>query len=39
MEIDEESAELGLGGRGHDGFDDLRDGEDGAVVQQVGRIF
>ena len=37
-EINEESSELGLGGGGHDGFDDLRDGEDGAVVRRVGGI-
>ena len=36
--IDEDSAELGLGGRGHYGFDDFRDDEDGAVVRWVGRI-
>ena len=37
-EIDEESAKLGLGGGGHDGFDYLRYGEDGAVVLHVGGI-
>ena len=35
---DEESAELSLGGGGHDGFDDLRDDKDGAVVWRVGGI-
>ena len=37
-EIYEESSEIGLGGGGHDGFDDLRVGKDGAVVWWVGRI-
>ena len=37
--IDEESAELGLGGGGHDGFDYLRDGKDGAVVWWAGGHF
>ena len=36
--IDEESAEIGLGGGGHDGFDYLRDGEDGTVIRRVGGI-
>ena len=36
--INSEGAELGLGGRGHDGFDDLCNGEDGAVVGGVGGI-
>ena len=36
--INVEGAELGLGGGGHDGFDDLGDGEDGAVVGRVGGI-
>ena len=38
-EINVEGAELGLGGGGHDGFDDLCGGEDGAVVGWVGRII
>ena len=36
--INVEGAELGLGDRGHDDFDDLGDGEDGAVVGRVGGI-
>ena len=37
-EINIEGAKLGLGGGGHDGFDDLGEGEDGAVVGRVGGI-
>ena len=37
--IDEESAELGLGGGRHDGLDDLGNGENGAVIGRVGRII
>ena len=37
-EINVEGAEIGLGGGGHDGFDDLGNGEDGAVVGRVGGI-
>ena len=37
-EINVEGAELGLGGGGHDGFDDLGNGEGGAVVAGVGGI-
>ena len=37
-EINIEGAELGLGGVGHDSFDDLGNGEDGAVVEGVGGI-
>ena len=36
--INVEGAEIGLGGGGHDGFDDLVDGKDGAVVGQFGGI-
>ena len=36
--IDEESAELGLGGGGHDGLYDLRDVEDGADIWWVGGV-
>ena len=36
--INEESAELCLGGGGNDGLDDLRNGEDGAVIWRVGGI-
>ena len=37
-EINVEGAELSLGGKGHDGFDDLGDREDGAIVREVGGI-
>ena len=32
LRVDEQCASFGFGRRGHDCFDDLRDGEDGAIV-------
>ena len=37
--IDEESAELGLGGGRHDGLDDLGNRKHGAVIGLVGGII